>query len=150
MSVPRWICIQVCQFWSRSVQWFATGPSVTATVSSGFSRCWRWLAQKHAKKQHLYVNNYNSGPNMLTVTSLPFFTAIFLAFRGLLAEVINGNVPACNDWIIYRCCCWFMNGCRQELSQTSLFQNWGIWPTHCGTTIKTTRLMEMHHNFNID
>ena len=73
----------VCQIWSRSVQWFATGPSVTAKVSSVFSRCWRWLAQKHATKQHLYIENYNSGPNMLTSTSLPYFTAIFLAFRWL-------------------------------------------------------------------
>ena len=41
--------------------------------------------QKHAKKQHLYINNYNSGPNMLTLTSLTFFTAIFVAFGGALA-----------------------------------------------------------------
>ena len=40
----------VCQLLSRSVQWFATGPSVTAKVSSVFSRCWRWLVQKHAQK----------------------------------------------------------------------------------------------------
>ena len=38
------------------------------------------------KKQHLYVENYNSGPNMLSPTSLTFFTAIFLAFSGALAE----------------------------------------------------------------
>ena len=43
-------------------------------------------AQKHAKKQHLYVKNYNSGPNMQTSTSLTFFTAIFVAFSGALAE----------------------------------------------------------------
>ena len=52
----------VCQIWSRLVQWFATGPSVTAKVSSVFSRCWRWLAKKHAKKQHLYFEKYSSGP----------------------------------------------------------------------------------------
>ena len=78
----------MCQIWSRSVQWFATGPSVTAKVSSVVSRCWRWLAQTHAKKQHLYIENYNSGPNMLTSTSLTFFTAIFLAFRSSLAEIL--------------------------------------------------------------
>ena len=78
----------VCQIWSRSVQWFATGPSVTAKVSSVLSRCWCWLAQKHAKKQHLYTENYNSGPTMLTSTSLTFFTAIFLTCRGALAEVL--------------------------------------------------------------
>ena len=57
-----------------------------ANVSSSLSRCTRWLAQKHAKKQHLYIKNYNSGPNMLTSTSLNFFIAIFLAFSGVLAE----------------------------------------------------------------
>ena len=31
----------VCQIWSRSVQWFSTGPSVTDKVSSVLSRCWR-------------------------------------------------------------------------------------------------------------
>ena len=44
------------------------------------------LAQKHAKKQHLYIKNYNSGPNMHTSTSLTFFTAIFVAFSGALTE----------------------------------------------------------------
>ena len=38
------------------------------------------------KKQHLYIENYNSGPNMQTTTSLPFFTAIFVALGGALAE----------------------------------------------------------------
>ena len=78
----------VCQIWSRSVQWFVTEPSVTAKVSSVFSPCWRGLVQKHAKKQQLYIENYNSGPNILTTTSLRFFTAIFLAFHGSLAEVL--------------------------------------------------------------
>ena len=39
----------VCQIWSRLVQWFATGPSMTDKVSSVCSRCWRRLAQKHGK-----------------------------------------------------------------------------------------------------
>ena len=90
----------VCQIWPRSVQWFATGPSVTAKVSSVFCRSWCWLAQKHTQKQHLYIENYNSGQNMLTSLSLTFFTAIFLAFRGSLVEVL-GNVPICNNWIFY-------------------------------------------------
>ena len=34
----------------------------------------------------LYIENYNSGPNMQTSTSLTFFTAIFVAFSGALAE----------------------------------------------------------------
>ena len=81
----------VCQFLSRSVQWFATGPSVTAKVSSIFSRCWHCLAQKHAKKQHLYIENYNSGPNMLTSTSTTNFlhgNFLSVALRGSLAEVL--------------------------------------------------------------
>ena len=32
------------------------------------------------------MENYNSGPNMQTSTSLTFFTAIFVAFSGALAE----------------------------------------------------------------
>ena len=38
------------------------------------------------KTQHLYIENYNSGPNMQTSTPLTFFTAILLAFSGMLAE----------------------------------------------------------------
>ena len=38
------------------------------------------------KKKHLYIENYNSGPNMQTSTSLTLFTAIFVAFSGALAE----------------------------------------------------------------
>ena len=49
-------------------------------------RCTRRLEQKHAKKQHLYIKNYNSGPNMQTSMSLTFFTAIFVAFSSALAE----------------------------------------------------------------
>ena len=37
-------------------------------------------------KQHLCIENYTSGPNMQTSTSLTFFTAIFVAFSGALAE----------------------------------------------------------------
>ena len=36
----------------------------------------------------LYIENYNFGPNILTSTSLTFFTAIFVAFRSSLAEVL--------------------------------------------------------------
>ena len=54
--------------------------------SSALSHRARCLVQKHAKKQHLYIENYNSGPNMQTSTSLTFFTAIFIALGGALAE----------------------------------------------------------------
>ena len=37
-----------------------------AKVSLALSRCARGLAQKHAKKQHLYIENNNSGPNVTT------------------------------------------------------------------------------------
>ena len=56
------------------------------TLEWPLSRCTRCLVQKHAKKQHLYIKNYNSGPNMTTSASLTFFTAIFLALSGALAE----------------------------------------------------------------
>ena len=72
----------VCQIWSRSVQWFAT-----VKVSSVLNRCRRWLVQKHAKKQLLYIENYNFSPTILT-TSLSFFTAIFVPFRGTLPELL--------------------------------------------------------------
>ena len=71
--------------------------------------------QKHAKKQHLFTRSriagknciYNSGPNMQTSTSLSFFTAIFIAFSGALAEAhpppltVNDILPACKNCIIY-------------------------------------------------
>ena len=38
------------------------------------------------KKQHLFIENYNSGPTMQPSTSLTFFTAIFVAFSDALAE----------------------------------------------------------------
>ena len=41
------------------------------------------------KKQHLYIENHNSGPNMQTSTSLTLFTAIFVAFSGALAEELT-------------------------------------------------------------
>ena len=53
-----------------------------------------WRAQscaKNAKKQHFYIKIYNSGPNLTTSTSLTFFTAIFLAFSGALAEELKGK-----------------------------------------------------------
>ena len=59
---------------------------VNRSSGSALSHRARCLAQKHAKKQHLYIENYNSGPNMQTTTSLPFFTAIFVALGGALAE----------------------------------------------------------------
>ena len=55
-------------------------------LSSALSHRARCLAQKHVKKQHLYIENYNYGPNMQTPTSLTFFTAIFVALGGALAE----------------------------------------------------------------
>ena len=41
------------------------------------------------KTQHCYIENYNSGPNIQTSTSLPLFTAIFVALGGALAEEFN-------------------------------------------------------------
>ena len=37
------------------------------------------------KQKHLYIKNYNSGLTMLTLTSLTFFSAIFIALGGALA-----------------------------------------------------------------
>ena len=54
----------VCQIWCQSAQPFGSFSRICAKVSSAFSRCTRWLAKKHAKKQHLYIENYNSGRNM--------------------------------------------------------------------------------------
>ena len=45
----------VCQIWPRSVQWFATGPSVTANVSSGFSRCCA-DSRKNTPKNNIYTS----------------------------------------------------------------------------------------------
>ena len=90
----------VCQIWCQSAQPFGSFSRICAKVSSAFRRCTRWLAQKHSKKQHLYIKNYNSGPNMQTSTSLTFFTAIFVAFSG-----VNDILPACKNWIIYSSTC---------------------------------------------
>ena len=76
----------VCQIWCQSAQPFGSISRIYAKVSSAFRRGTRSLAQKHAKTQHLYIDNYNSGPNMQTSTSLTIFTAIFVAFSGALAE----------------------------------------------------------------
>ena len=73
----------VCQIWCQSAQPFGSFSRICAEVSSAFRRCTRWLAQKHAKNN---IENYNSGPNMRTSTSLTFFTAIFVALSGALAE----------------------------------------------------------------
>ena len=45
----------VCQIWCQSAQPFGSFSRICAKVSSAFRRCKRWLAQKHAKKQHLYI-----------------------------------------------------------------------------------------------
>ena len=76
----------MCLIWCQSAQPFGSFSRIYAKVSSAFCRCTRWLAQKHVKKQHLYIENYDSGPNMQTSTALTFFTAIFVAFSGALAE----------------------------------------------------------------
>ena len=76
----------VCQILCQLAQPFVSFSRICAKVSSAFRRCTRWLAQKHAKKQQLYIENYNSSPNMQTSTSLTFSTAIFVAFSGALAE----------------------------------------------------------------
>ena len=47
--------LHVCQIWCRSAQPFGSFSRICAKVSSAFRRCMRWLAQKHAKKQHLYI-----------------------------------------------------------------------------------------------
>ena len=78
----------VCQIWCQSAQPFGSFSRICAKVSSAFRRCTRWLAQKHVKKQHLYIENYNSGPNMQTSTSLTLFTAIFVTFSGALVNDI--------------------------------------------------------------
>ena len=76
----------VCQIWCQSAKPFGSFSQIYAKVSSAFCRCTRWLAHKHAKNNILYIENDNSGPNMQTSTSLTFFTAIFSAFSGALAE----------------------------------------------------------------
>ena len=88
ISIPIWIwtCAKI---WCQLAQPFGSFSRICAKLSSAFRRCTRWLAQKHAKKQHLYMENYNSGPNMQTATSLTFFTAIFVAFSGALAEELT-------------------------------------------------------------
>ena len=85
ISIPIWICTCVPNL-CQSAQPFRSFSRICAKVSLAFHRCTRWLAQKHAKKQHLYIDHFNSGPNMQTSTSLTFFTAIFVAFSGELAE----------------------------------------------------------------
>ena len=87
----RWIWefAHVCQIWCQSAQPFDIFSRICAKVSSALRRCTRWLAQKHAKKQHLYIENHNSGPTMQTSTSLTLFTAIFVAFSGALADELT-------------------------------------------------------------
>ena len=75
-----------CQIWCQSAEPLGRYSRICTKVSSGFRSCAHWLAQKHAKTQHLYIENDNSGPNMQTSKSLSFFTAIFVAFSGALAK----------------------------------------------------------------
>ena len=56
----------VCQLWCQSVQPFDSFSPTCVQVSSSLSRCTRQLAQKHTKKQYLYIEDHNSSPNMLT------------------------------------------------------------------------------------
>ena len=60
--------------------------SVTTRAELTLVRLLAAVRADSRKKQHLYIKNYNSGPTMLRSTSLTFFTAIFLAFNGALAE----------------------------------------------------------------
>ena len=73
----------LCQIWCQSVQSFGSFSRICAKLV-------RLLATGRAvsrKKQHLCIENYNSGPNMQTsMSSLTFFTAIFVALGGALAE----------------------------------------------------------------
>ena len=64
--IHSYMNLHVCQIWCQSAQPFGSFCRMYAQVSSAFRLCTRWLAQKHAKKQHLYmyIENYNSGPNM--------------------------------------------------------------------------------------
>ena len=94
----------VCQIWWQSAQPFGSFSRICAKVSSALSHRARCLAQKHAKKQHLYIENYNSGPNMQTTTSLPFFTAslpFFSSVRWRARGGVNDMLSACKNWIIY-------------------------------------------------
>ena len=75
----------VWQIWCHSVQPFGSSSRICANVSSSLSRATR---AKTRQKQHLCIEHYNSGLNMQTSTSLTFFTAIFLAFSGALAEEV--------------------------------------------------------------
>ena len=78
----------VCQIWCKSVQPFGSFSWVWATLVRLLATgCAVSRAKKKTRqKQHVYIENYNSGPNMQTSTSLTFFTAIFIALGGALAE----------------------------------------------------------------
>ena len=61
-------------------------------------------SRKNTPKNNINIKNYNSDPNMLTSTSLTFFTAIFLAFHGALAEVLLLMVMCWHSTTeLYRC-----------------------------------------------
>ena len=75
--------------WHMCAKFGANLPSRLVAFPEFVLRLVRLFAAVRAdsrKKQHLYIENYNSGPNMQTSTPLTFFTAIFLAFSGMLAE----------------------------------------------------------------
>ena len=87
-SQDFWICdpLKRPEMPTFVLRFFCTCVPNLVSIGSALSHRARCLAQKHAKKQHLYIKNYNSGPNMQTSTSLTFFTAIFVALGGALAE----------------------------------------------------------------
>ena len=62
-------------------------------VSSALSHWARCLAQKHAKKQHLYIENYNSGPNMQTNFLHSNFRSVGWRARG----GVNDMLSACKN-----------------------------------------------------
>ena len=83
----------VCQIWCQSAQPFDSFSQIFAQVSSAFRRCTRWLVQKHAKKQHLYIENFNSGTNFLHSN----YRSVQWCARG----GVNDILPTCKNWIIY-------------------------------------------------
>ena len=98
-NVEGWIVFSLCpcpdesadvyQIWCQSVQPFGTFSWICATLVRLLATG-RAVSRKNTpKKQHLHIENYyNSGPDMQTSTSLTFFTAIFVALGGALAEVL--------------------------------------------------------------
>ena len=54
-------------------------------TSKNIARTKQAALTHNVRGKELNIENYNSGPNMLTLTSLTFFTAIFVALGGALA-----------------------------------------------------------------